>query len=303
MGTSAAYWLASQAQRIRANATALVGSIGVYLVTVDSSALAAGMGIKVILIRSGDLKGMGVPGAAISEEQIAAEQELIDGLADHFIAAVAAGRGMKETAVRELATGRCWLAAAAQENGLIDIVGTLIMDGGQDITNYFSMENPTMSETKTPTTDVGVAATAAAEEAKRNERQRMGDLKAAFPEDESFALEQFMAGASVAEAKAAYCSVLQGKLTAAAGKITELEKKAVTPAPAPAATGAAPVASEAPGAATAESGDFLAQAKQKARDEKITMTAAMQQLARENPDLHATWLANQPMVQKTRRAS
>jgi len=120
LGASAAYWLASQAQEITANSTAEVGSIGVYCVYWDQSKAAEEMGVRVIVIRSGPYKGMGVPGDKITDEQIAVEQEIVNDLANAFIGSVARGRGMEATKVAKLATGRTWLAADAVGLGLID---------------------------------------------------------------------------------------------------------------------------------------------------------------------------------------
>jgi len=122
MGASAAYWLASQAETIGANETAEVGSIGVYSVYWDESKAAEEAGIKVHVVRSGPHKGMGVPGAEITKEQLSTEQQIVNGIASSFIAAVARGRGAGEEQIAKLATGRTWLAAEATRLGLIDRV-------------------------------------------------------------------------------------------------------------------------------------------------------------------------------------
>ncbi len=85
LGASGAYWLASQASKITAGPNTEVGSIGVFTVFIDYSKMAENEGIKVHVIRSGEHKGMGVPGAEISESQIAAVQDIVDGIADNFI--------------------------------------------------------------------------------------------------------------------------------------------------------------------------------------------------------------------------
>lgn len=121
---SAAYWLASQASTISAPRTADVGSIGVYGVAVDMSAAAEAQGYKVHVIRSGPDKGAGVPGAPITDEQLASMQEQIDDLAEIFVQAVSGGRGLPRAKVRELATGRSWLGSRASELGLIDTIET-----------------------------------------------------------------------------------------------------------------------------------------------------------------------------------
>jgi signal peptide peptidase SppA len=121
---SGAYLLASQANSISANSNAIVGSIGVYAVYTDFSGQAEQMGIHVHVIRSGEHKGMGVPGSKISNVQLTAQQELIDGMAANFKKSVIRGRGMSQAKVDNLATGKCWLADQAKICGLIDRVGT-----------------------------------------------------------------------------------------------------------------------------------------------------------------------------------
>ena len=120
VGTSAAYWLAAQAEIVSAGTTAEVGSIGVYTSYVDSSARARNTGIEVIVIRSGIHEAMGFEGVPIMSEQIAAVQENVDTLGDLFIRDVARGRGKSEFEIHRLSTGRTWTAGTAMELGLID---------------------------------------------------------------------------------------------------------------------------------------------------------------------------------------
>lgn len=124
MGCSAAYWLASQADRLTANAMALVGSIGTYQVVNDLSAMAADQGIKVHVIKAGAFKGTGTPGTEITAEQIEYLQSLIDQMNTQFVAEVAKGRKVSVETVSQWADGRCHLAAVALDMGLIDAVET-----------------------------------------------------------------------------------------------------------------------------------------------------------------------------------
>lgn len=117
---SGAYWLASQADELVAAKDALVGSIGAFDVWEDSSAAAEREGYRVHVVRSGEHKGMGVPGAPITDAQLAATQELVDGVAAIFVSAVARGRGIAKSEVRDAATGQLWLAGSARARGLID---------------------------------------------------------------------------------------------------------------------------------------------------------------------------------------
>lgn len=301
LGASAAYWLASQAGTIDANRTAEVGSIGVYTAYVDMSGYAEGLGFKVVVIKSGKHKGIGVPGAPITDEQIEAVQEVVDSLADQFIETVALGRNMDKADVRKLATGRLWLAAAAREIGLIDAVTN--SSSNQETTseaesNTSAQGDTTMpnEQTTVPTpvadhadqTHIDQAAVSA--QAQQAERQRMQDLKNEFLDDPAFAMEQFSAGADVTTAKAAYCDVLRQRHQVSTVKSDQ------------GSTGSEPLAHNESGGNTA-SGDFMAEARQLARDQKIRLTDAMRQLTIEKPELYRAFLIHQDNKSPTIRGS
>ena len=122
LGASAAYWIASQASRITANATALVGSIGTYSVVHDFSKQAELTGIEVIVVSTGDFKGAGVPGTKITDDQIAEIQNRVNDLNEFFIKGVSNGRDMDRADLEKLADGRVFIAKTARANGLIDRV-------------------------------------------------------------------------------------------------------------------------------------------------------------------------------------
>lgn len=124
---SAALWIGAQASRVTANPTAMVGSIGAVSVVYDTSGKAEADGIKVHVLASRGaeaLKGGGTPGAPITDEHLAHWQGLVDATNEHFLSALAAGRAMPLERVRELATGRVWMAEEARTLGLIDAVET-----------------------------------------------------------------------------------------------------------------------------------------------------------------------------------
>ena len=66
---SAAYWVASQADVIYAAPSATVGSIGVILPVVDSSALYDRCGLKMEVFSAGKYKSTGMDGTSLTEEQ------------------------------------------------------------------------------------------------------------------------------------------------------------------------------------------------------------------------------------------
>ena len=123
LAASAAYWLGSQASTIEANRGALVGSVGVYRVLLDSSGAAEQNGVKVHLISSGEFKGTGTPGAPITDAQLRDEQRIVDGAAAMFNAAIVRGRpNLALHQVERMATGSVWFADEAKEMGLVDQV-------------------------------------------------------------------------------------------------------------------------------------------------------------------------------------
>jgi len=267
LAASGAYWLASQAQSIFASRTAEIGSIGVYAVYYDWTGWEEKSGIKAVVIRSGEHKGMGID--TITPAQIAAEKEVIDGLAGQFVASVAAGRNMDSSKVAELATGRLWIADAAQELNLIDqvVVNNTITSKGDTVMGTTNEQNQN-ADIQQQIADAGAAAK---QQAAAESRQRLSDLKAAFPEDLPFAVAQFEAGSSLIEAKAAYADVLQKRLKAKDNQ-----------GPDPLASGDSNDGGE----------NFVQRGKQIAKEEKIPLGSAYSKLARERPELHVAYKAS-----------
>lgn len=138
---SAAYWLASQATSIFANDTATVGSIGVYSVVPDFSKALEGRGIKIHVVRTGEKKGIGVPGTPIDDAALAEIQSSIDAINDRFVSAVARGRGMEEEEVRTLNDGGVFIGQKAVDVGLVDSIGNLsvVTKNIQEITSKFDV--------------------------------------------------------------------------------------------------------------------------------------------------------------------
>jgi signal peptide peptidase SppA len=121
MAASAAYWVASQADQIYANApTALVGSIGTVLTVYDQSAAAEAQGIKPHVFATGPLKGAGAPGTPVTEEHQSYFQGIVDAMQPHFDAAVRGGRGMSADELAAVRTGGVFAAPKALELKLID---------------------------------------------------------------------------------------------------------------------------------------------------------------------------------------
>jgi protease-4 len=122
LGASAAYWIASQAQRITATTTSRVGSIGTVAVLEDTSKRMDRLGIEVHVISTGPYKGVGVKGTPISPEGLAYVRSQVESLNQHFLADVQRGRGMTPAQVDSISDGRMHIASMAQRYGLIDAV-------------------------------------------------------------------------------------------------------------------------------------------------------------------------------------
>lgn len=117
---SAAYYLAAGADAIVAAPSAEVGSIGVYIPWMDSSARyeAAGLKPDPIVNTGGDLKAIGF-GGKLTDEQRAYLQADVDGAFNDFKSHVLRHRAVSPDAMR----GQCLSGEAAKAASLIDVIG------------------------------------------------------------------------------------------------------------------------------------------------------------------------------------
>ena len=115
---SAAYWLGSQADRVVASPSATVGSVGVYMAIPDMSKLYESQGVRMVVIKSSGspLKGAGIEGTSLSDEQLADLQASVDGIHEDFKAAIRAKRKMvADSALR----GQVFSGKQAAAQGLV----------------------------------------------------------------------------------------------------------------------------------------------------------------------------------------
>jgi protease-4 len=125
VGASGGYYVALAADKIVAHPTTVTGSIGVLMLTVNSSGLLEKIGVSASYITSGPRKDMGSPFRALSPDERRIFQELIDGLYGRFVALVARERRLPEPKVRAFADGRVYTASEALQLGLVDQIGYL----------------------------------------------------------------------------------------------------------------------------------------------------------------------------------
>lgn len=125
MGTSAAYWISSQAGAIYASQYANVGSIGVIWTVYDTSEAYQKEGIKVHAITSSPGKAFMVDGMPITKQQFAKMQAYVSSVYNSFVAVVARGRGVGlEEANTMAGNADIYPASAALDLGLIDAIST-----------------------------------------------------------------------------------------------------------------------------------------------------------------------------------
>lgn len=123
---SAAYWIASQASEIVISETGMIGSIGVVVLHVDRSGEMQQKGWAPTLIHAGANKVDMNPFGPLAENVRADVQQMVDGLREQFVTAVAAGRGDRLTKDQARATeARVFHGAEAVRLGLADRIGTI----------------------------------------------------------------------------------------------------------------------------------------------------------------------------------
>lgn len=123
---SAAYAIGSACDEVVVTPGALAGSIGVYLMHADVSAMDRMLGIKTTLIKAGKYKAEGDPHQPLSAEAIAHKQEMVDDYYEMFVNAVARNRATTPDQVRNgYGEGRVLTAERAVAADLADRVATL----------------------------------------------------------------------------------------------------------------------------------------------------------------------------------
>jgi protease-4 len=120
LGASGAYYAAMAGDRIIAEPTAVVGSVGVIMQTVNMKELGDKIGLKSVTIASGENKDMLNPLKEVDPQHREMLQVLVNEMQDRFASIVMASRGLES---RALLDGRIFTAQQALEQGLIDAVG------------------------------------------------------------------------------------------------------------------------------------------------------------------------------------
>lgn len=133
---SGAYYVSCAADKIVAQPTSVVGSIGVIFETMQFEGALQKLGIEAGAIKSGNLKDMGSPFRSMREDERAVMQGMVEEYFTRFIGIVHSNRPVKEQPVADikeyndksyggLYSGRVFSGVRARELGLVDQTGLL----------------------------------------------------------------------------------------------------------------------------------------------------------------------------------
>lgn len=123
LAASGGYYVAMASDWVIAEPTAIVGSIGVLMQTLNWKALSDRIGIRDTTIKSGANKDMLNPFQETPPEQIALLQKMVDTMYERFLGIVRDSRELPDETIRPLADGRIFSADEALAEKLIDEVG------------------------------------------------------------------------------------------------------------------------------------------------------------------------------------
>lgn len=226
---SSAYWIAAAADTVIAGPSAAVGSIGVYALIGDFSAMFEREGIKYTLVKAGEHKGAGHPATPVTDSELAVIQDEINDVYGLFVGAVGRFRNLTHEQSVSVADGRVWIASRALEKGLVDRIAgrhemeTSTTDFNGDNTMSTKIEEQpkataevpvepapatdspatTASAAETPAATTAVApsedAVAAAVSAERERIAGLASLEADYPEFEALIADCRTEGTALAD--------------------------------------------------------------------------------------------------------
>ncbi|MBK0394333.1 S49 family peptidase [Ramlibacter algicola] len=117
---SAAYYIASAADKIYVDKASIVGSIGVLMDGFGFTGTMDKLGVERRLLTAGENKGFLDPFSPMTDKQRAFAQQMLDQIHKQFIDSVRAGRGKRLKETPELFSGLFWTGQQAVEMGLAD---------------------------------------------------------------------------------------------------------------------------------------------------------------------------------------
>lgn len=125
VAASGGYYIASATDVIMANPGTITGSIGVLLQVPNISGLMQKIGVKSVVVKSGQHKDLASPTREMTEAERRILQSMLDDVHGQFIDVVAKGRQLDRKKVEAIADGRIFSGREAQSIGLVDQLGNL----------------------------------------------------------------------------------------------------------------------------------------------------------------------------------
>jgi len=125
VAASGGYYVACASDLIVANPGTITGSIGVIMQFSNFEELLKKIGIKGMVLKSGEHKDIGSPFREMTPEEKAIMQEVLNNVHQQFIQAVADGRKLDRSKVVQVADGRILTGEQAKNLGLVDQMGNL----------------------------------------------------------------------------------------------------------------------------------------------------------------------------------
>lgn len=126
VAASGGYYVATPSDYIISEPNALTGSIGTAMYLTDFSELAKMVGVRDVVVKSGEMKDMGNPMRNMTEDEEALLQELVDEAFAQFKSIVMEKREgkLKQPYFNEVLDGRVLSAKMALRAGLVDELGS-----------------------------------------------------------------------------------------------------------------------------------------------------------------------------------
>ncbi len=125
VAASGGYYIAAPASVIYANPGTITGSIGVLMKLSNIEGLMGKLGLKSFTLKTGRYKDSGSPVRAMTTDEQAMLQSVIDSTHSQFVKAVAEGRKLPVDEVAKIADGRIFSGEQAKALKLVDKLGTL----------------------------------------------------------------------------------------------------------------------------------------------------------------------------------
>jgi len=123
VAASGGYYIAAACEKIFSNAGTLTGSIGVIMHFMNLKDLYAWAKVQSYIIKSGKYKDIGSEARAMTDEERALLQEMMDDVHGQFKDAVATGRKLDRAVVDRYADGRIFSGTQAKILGFVDEIG------------------------------------------------------------------------------------------------------------------------------------------------------------------------------------